>query len=81
MSLADQLKAPEPQPCKFALTARLLTEEDLGVLKKALADNTSSRRIARALTAEGHSISHTTVQQHRDSMCTCFRTARFPGQR
>lgn len=73
MSLAEHLSAPKNKSCKVA---RVLAELDAGdreVLLTALADvdGYSSRRIARALHAEGLDVGHTTLQEHRIGACCC----------
>lgn len=83
MSLADQLKDPEPEPCKLQRLADSLPTEDQQTLAEVLRDRAgySTRRIGRALRNEGHEISHTAVQQHRDGLCMCYRATRTPGVR
>lgn len=80
MSLAEQLKPTPPPPCKLARLTAELTTEDQEVLAAAMADRAyATRRIAGALSREGHRISHTAVQQHRDQLCTCYREPRYRG--
>lgn len=81
MSLADQLKPTPAPPCKLARLADTLPTEDQETLATVLEDRVgySTRRIAKALRAEGHEVSHTAVQQHRDRQCTCYREPRYRG--
>lgn len=83
MSLADQLKDPQPVPCKVARLGSTLPQEDRETFWEAMEDRTrySGRRIAKALAKEGYELSHTTVQAHRDELCTCYRKAHIPGTR
>lgn len=79
-SLKNRLEEqPTPKSCKFTRVYTTLTREDQAVLDTAMQDREGfpTRKIARALQAEGHTISHSTIQDHRDGRCTCFRSP-FP---
>jgi hypothetical protein len=74
VSLAALLNPPsQPSRCKVgAILAGLNDDVDRDALAAALANTAfPGRRIIAALRADGHQVSRTTLQDHRNGVCCC----------
>lgn len=74
MPLSDRLSAPQAKPrrCAVGRIIDSLSLEDGNALVEALHDSTfTTTAIRAALLAEGHSVSRSTVLEHRRGGCGC----------
>lgn len=73
MALAERLSTPtHTAGCKVAAVLASLDNEDQAVLERALANPLfGGRQIAVALRFEGHPVGRTTIQDHRNKVCSC----------
>jgi len=73
MSLAERLAGkPAIKTCRVGVILKALDDADRDALAAALANSAfASRGIIAALRAEGHQVSRTTLQEHRNGVCCC----------